>query len=200
MLARANREQPFRRQKQQNHSGGSEAPSVYFAGLNSLLLVRSTMRGLRCFAPRAYRLVVPALVLATTIQVGCVRRRMTIRSNPAGALVYVDEQPIGVTPVSAQYTYYATRNIRLVKDGYETQILKQRFRAPWYQWPPLDFVSENLWPFELRDERSIEVQMIPQQVARNNELLERGEAVRNSHRTGVTVPLPQTPPTFLPTR
>lgn len=125
---------------------------------------------------------------------------MTIRSNPAGALVYVDEQPIGVTPVSAQYTYYATRNIRLVKDGYETQILKQRFRAPWYQWPPLDFVSENLWPFELRDERSIEVQMIPQQVARNNELLERGEAVRNSHRTGVTVPLPQTPPTFLPTR
>ena len=36
------------------------------------------------------------VVLATAG--GCVERRMTIRSNPPGALVYVDDYEIGITP------------------------------------------------------------------------------------------------------
>ena len=31
---------------------------------------------------------------------GCVRRRMTVRSNPPGAVVFVDDQEIGTTPAS----------------------------------------------------------------------------------------------------
>ena len=60
-----------------------------------------------------------ALLFATS-QVGCVRRRMTIRSDPPGAVVFVDERRIGVTPVSTNFTYYGTRNVQLVKDGHET--------------------------------------------------------------------------------
>lgn len=48
---------------------------------------------------------------------GCVQRRMTVRSNPPGALVYVDDYQIGTTPVSTDFIYYGTRKIRLVKDG-----------------------------------------------------------------------------------
>ena len=39
------------------------------------------------------------------------------------------------------------------QDGYETISINQPFHAPWYQVPPLDFVSENMVPHELRDER-----------------------------------------------
>ena len=35
---------------------------------------------------------------------GCVHRRLTVRSNPPGAAVYVDNQEIGTTPVTANYT------------------------------------------------------------------------------------------------
>ena len=78
---------------------------------------------------------------------GCVRRRMTIRSSPPGATVYVDNYELGPTPRSINFTHYGTRQIRLVKDGYETLTLLQPVPAPWYQLPVLDFFSENLHVF-----------------------------------------------------
>ena len=96
-------------------------------------------------------------VLATAL--GCVQRRMTIRSNPPGALVYVDDYQIGTTPVSTDFIYYGTRKIRLVKDGYETLTVRQPFPIPWYEIFPLDFVTENLWPWEIRDERVVDLAM-----------------------------------------
>ena len=41
-----------------------------------------------------------SLAVLAASQTGCVRRRMTIRSDPPGALVYVDDQQIGATPIS----------------------------------------------------------------------------------------------------
>ena len=58
--------------------------------------------------------------IVVALATGCVQRRMTIRSNPPGALVYVDDYQIGSTPVSHDFVYYGTRKIRVVKDGYET--------------------------------------------------------------------------------
>jgi hypothetical protein len=84
---------------------------------------------------------------------------MTVRSNPPGALVYVDDYQIGTTPVSTDFIYYGTRKIRLVKDGYETLTVRQPFPLPWYQIFPLDFVTENLWPWEIRDERVVDLAM-----------------------------------------
>jgi hypothetical protein len=86
---------------------------------------------------------------------------MTIRSNPPGALVYVDDYQIGTAPVSHDFVYYGTRKIRLVKDGYETLTVRQPFPLPWYEFFPLDFVSENLIPWEIRDERVVDLTMVP---------------------------------------
>src|SRR5262245_3745792 len=49
------------------------------------------------------------LVCAMLAQTGCVQRRLTIRSNPPGALAYVDDYQIGTTPVSTDFVYYGTR-------------------------------------------------------------------------------------------
>jgi hypothetical protein len=121
---------------------------------------------------------------------GCVRRRMTVLSDPPGALVYVDDQEVGVTPVSAPFTYYGTRKIQLVKDGYETLTVKQTFSPPWYEIPPLDFVSENLWPHETRDEQLVNFQLQPQQVLPTEKLLERAEGMRVGARQGYVASLP----------
>jgi hypothetical protein len=113
---------------------------------------------------------------------GCVRRRLTVRTNPPGALVYIDDQEIGTTPVSTPFTYYGTRKFRVVKDGYETVTAYQRFPAPWYQVPPLDFVSENLLPHPMRDERVVDFQLEPQRVVPMRELLTRADELRGSVR------------------
>jgi len=115
---------------------------------------------------------------------------MTVRSNPPGALVYVDDQEIGTTPVSTGFTYYGTRKIQLVKDGFETHTVKQTFYPPWYEITPLDFVSENLCPHETRDEHFLDFQLQPQQIVPAEKLLERAEALRGGAHQGYAVPLP----------
>jgi PEGA domain-containing protein len=109
---------------------------------------------------------------------GCVQRRLTIRSNPPGARVYVGDEEIGTTPVSTDFVYYGTRKIRLVKDGFETLVVNQPIPAPWYQIPPFDFVAENLVPGEIRDERAVNFQLMPLQESPTQHLLSRAEQLR----------------------
>jgi hypothetical protein len=125
---------------------------------------------------------------------GCVRRRLTVRSTPPGALVYVDGQFIGATPVSTDFTYYGTRNIELIKDGFETLRVKQRFNPPWYEAPGLDFVNENLNPHEIRDERELHFTLEAQRITPAAELLDRADYLRNGARQGVVTPMPQAYP------
>jgi hypothetical protein len=119
----------------------------------------------------------PVLVLVA-VACGCVQRRMTIRSNPPGALVYVDDYQIGTTPVSHDFVYYGTRKIRLVKDGYETLTVRQPFPIPWYEYFPLDFVSENLIPWEIRDERVVDLAMAPAAATPPELVVARAEQAR----------------------
>lgn len=111
------------------------------------------------------RTVVGLVLLGTLLQTGCVRRRLMVRSNPPGALVYVDNQPIGTTPCATDFTYYGTREIRLVKAGYETLTVNQPLPTPWYQIPPLDFASENLIPQKIQDYRTASFNLVPQVIS-----------------------------------
>lgn len=107
---------------------------------------------------------------------------MTIRSQPPGALVYVDDYEIGTTPVSANFTYYGTRKIRLVKDGYETLTVMQPIAPPWYEYPVIEFFSENLVPGQIRDQRGFCYQLRPQAVVPTERLLGQAEALRQQAR------------------
>ena len=113
---------------------------------------------------------------------------MTIRSQPAGALVYVDDYEIGTTPVSTNFTYYGTRKIRLVKDGYETLTVQQPVPTPWYEIPPLDFFSEHLTPGEVQDQRSFCYQLTPQVLVPSAQLLQRAEGLRAQGHSGTSTP------------
>ncbi len=136
------------------------------------------------------------LLLFTTVAPGCVRRRMTVRTDPPGATVYVDDQEIGTSPASSKFVYYGTRKIQVVRDGYETQTVLEKVATPWYQVPPIDFFSEHLWPFEIRDERIVNIQMHPQRVVPTEELLSRATDLRQEANTS---PVRQTPPgTYAP--
>jgi len=142
------------------------------------------------------RCVVALLVVVATT--GCVQRRMTIRSSPPGALVYVDDYQIGTTPVSTDFVYYGTRKIRLVKDGFETLTVRQPFPLPWYQVFPLDFVTENLWPGEIRDERVVDLAMSPMAATPAEEVVARAEQARASAGSLPAPPPPAAPQVVVP--
>lgn len=120
---------------------------------------------------------------------GCVRRRMTIRTNPPGAVVYVDDYEIGATPVSTNFVHYGTRRIRLTKDGYETLTVEQPIPAPWYQIPPMDFFAETIIPVEIRDHRTLNYQLSPQRVVPPDQLRARAEDLRaRAQAAGASLP------------
>jgi hypothetical protein len=116
------------------------------------------------------------LVVACT---GCIHRRMTITSNPPGAQVLVDGEPIGYTPTSVDFTYYGTREVTLIKDGYKTVTALEKLSTPWYQIPPLEFVTDNLWPMKIRDQRLFHYELDPQTIEPTDTLLERADSLRN---------------------
>jgi hypothetical protein len=113
---------------------------------------------------------------------GCassMQRRMTIRSEPPGAMVMIEGEELGYTPVSMDFTYYGTREITLVLDGYETLTVMQKVPAPWYQHTPLEFVTDNFSPVKIRDRHDFTFTMQRQVIYSNQELLERGNGLRS---------------------
>ncbi len=98
---------------------------------------------------------------------GCVLRSLTIDSEPPGARVYLDDEPIGETPVTTTFTYYGTRKITLEKVDAEGRLLCERkivyekIKPPFYQILPLDFFAEIVLPLKLKDEHYFTYQLDP---------------------------------------
>ena len=138
------------------------------------------------------------MALVCLAATGCVERRLTVRTNPPGALLYVNGYEIGTTPVSTSFTYYGTRKIRLVKDGYETLTTTQWIPPPWYEYFPLDFAAENFVPGQIGDQRTLDYQLKPQVVVPTDQLLARAEALRRGIQTTTGTRPPPGPATAGP--
>lgn len=118
-------------------------------------------------------------VLATVGPSGCVERRYTIRTDPPGALVVVNGEAIGNSPVSKSFVYYGERNVRIIKEGYETLDIVQPIKAPYWDNLVTEFFTENLIPYTFRDELEFDYKLQPNQVADPNQVLARSEALRS---------------------
>ena len=108
--------------------------------------------------------------------------------------MYVDKYEIGKTPCSVEYIYYGTREIKLIKDGYETLTVLQWIPPPLYEIPPFDFFTENVVPVEVRDERTFDYQLVPTRVVPTNQLLGRAENLRQATRLENVAAGPEFPP------
>ena len=122
---------------------------------------------------------------SSTVFSGCVRRRMTVRTSPPGATVSVDNQVIGTSPAATSFVYYGTREFRIEKDGYRTETLLRKINPPWYEFPGLDFISESLWPGEIRDERVIDVELVPKSLEKSSEVIDRADSLRSQSISGM---------------
>lgn len=136
-------------------------------------------------------------LLALTISLGatgCVEKRMVIITDPYGAIVHDEKnQPIGAGPVDKPFTYYGKYRFRIAKDGYETLDIEQRVRAPWYEFPGLDFFSENVIPWTIRDVRYYRYVMQPTQVRTPEQVLREAQLLKTYGMT-IGEPMPEANP------
>src|SRR5581483_2269200 len=104
-------------------------------------------------------LIVIACVLAAAG--GCVERRFVVNSDPPGALVLRNGKPIGFAPGDDHFTYYGNYHFTLIKPGYATLQVDQKIPPPWYELPPVDLISEILWPWHIEDVRQFTYRLEP---------------------------------------
>lgn len=139
---------------------------------------------------RKLRSLVLVVCLSSVCLTGCMQRRLIVRSQPEGAFVTIDDQPIGYTPLKVPFTYYGTRDVQLEKDGFKTIKVRERVRAPWYQKVPLSLVSDNFAGREIRDERLLDFELEPRTQVQENLLLDRANDMRgNIERGTLTAPI-----------
>lgn len=134
------------------------------------------------------RLSLPLLAVMLCAESGCMHRRMTIRTDPPGALVEVDGERLGPSPVSTDFLYYGTREVTMSAPGYETLVVSQPVRPPWYQNPflPFEFITDNLFPFRLTNRQEFSYRLRPRdpQLDVEDRLLERAGDFRSRSQVG----------------
>ena len=104
--------------------------------------------------------------------VGCVEQRFIIITEPDGAIAWdYRNRPLSATPADMPFTYYGKYLFTLSKEGYETKVVEEQVRAPWYMLPGLDFVSENVLPWTIRDVRTFHYTLTPLQTMSLEDIL-----------------------------
>ncbi len=125
-----------------------------------------------------------ALALLATATVGCIQRTITVTSEPSGALVYLNDEEVGRTPVTVPFTFYGMYDVRLEKDGYQTQNDAREAEAPIYEWPGIDLFFELLpvtteakqqWHFALKQSEAVEDERLIDRARQMRSLMIRGE-------------------------
>lgn len=84
------------------------------------------------------------IMMVMLTAVGCVERTISISSQPAGALVYLNDEEVGRTPVSVPFTFYGVYDVRLEKEGYKPLLTQQAANAPLWENPGPDLVHEMI--------------------------------------------------------
>lgn len=116
---------------------------------------------------------VTALVLG-----GCVERKLTINTEPQGAMVTLNDEQIGVSPVTVTFNWYGDYGVRASKDGYETLDTHRQLKAPLHDWFPLDFFTEVLYPGRIVDSYEWTFDLKPRQELTRDQLLENAETLK----------------------
>ncbi|MFH0982560.1 MAG: PEGA domain-containing protein, partial [Planctomycetota bacterium] len=105
---------------------------------------------------------------------------LTIQTAPDGALVYLNDEEVGRSPVSTDFLWYGDYDIVIRKEGHQPLLTHERLRPPWYEVPPIDFFAEVLYPGKIHDQRFLSYTLEPEQLPGREELLERAEDLRRT--------------------
>ncbi|MBL9032053.1 MAG: PEGA domain-containing protein [Phycisphaerae bacterium] len=107
---------------------------------------------------------------------GCLERTVTIKSDPPGAVAWVNDVEVGRTPATATFEFYGTFEVRLAAEGREPMTVGKQAWAPVYEYPPMDLLA-SAWPGRVRTELVWEFTLPPAERGREG-LMERARSLR----------------------
>jgi len=123
-------------------------------------------------------LITGIMVLASSLICGCVERKLTINTEPEGALVFLNDEEIGITPVTIGFSWYGDYRVRIEKQGFETLNTHRNLVGPLHDRFPFDFMADFLWPQRIVDSYEWEFKLTEYQPPERDDLIKASKVMR----------------------
>lgn len=118
-------------------------------------------------------MAMPAVsILALIVLAGCVERELRINTKPQGALVALNDEEIGESPVTVNFNWYGDYCVRISKEGYETLNTHRDLKGPWYDHFPFDFFAQIVNPNRIVDSYEWTFELSPKKQISRDELIQ----------------------------
>ena len=125
-----------------------------------------------------------ALAAAAMGLCGCLERDITVTSEPAGALVYLNDVEVGRTPLTVPFTWYGDYDVQVRLDGCQTLATHAKINAPIQETPPFDLFAE-LSPVTYTDHRYLYYKLQPLVLPTDDELKARAQKLQQENMKSV---------------
>ncbi len=120
-----------------------------------------------------------AFILSVSLLLaGCVERKLTINTEPQGALVMLNDEEIGTSPVTVSFEWYGDYWVRISKQGYETLNTHRKLKGPWYDKFPFDFFAQIVNPNRIVDSYEWTFELSPKRQISPEELIQNAQEMK----------------------
>jgi len=122
--------------------------------------------------------VIIVILIALTTLAGCVERELTINTKPQGAVVALNDEEIGESPVTVNFNWYGDYYVRISKEGYETLNTHRDLKGPWYDHFLFDFFAQIVNPNRIVDSYEWTFEISPKQQIGRDELIQNARELK----------------------
>jgi len=126
---------------------------------------------------KLFTLIVINLIMCLLLS-GCVERKLTINTQPQGAIVLLNDEEIGASPVTVSFNWYGDYNVTIRKEGFETLKTHRRLKGPWYDKFPFDFFAQILNPKRIVDSYEWTFELAPKQQINREQLIQNAQDLK----------------------
>jgi len=140
-----------------------------------------------------FAVIVVSLIVSLFLA-GCVERQLTINTQPKGALVVLNDEEIGTSPVTVSFNWYGDYNVRISKEGFETLKTHRKLKGPWYDGFPFDFFAQILIPKRIVNSYEWTFELSPKQYPSREELIEAAEELKKQLGDAHEIPAKESVP------
>lgn len=128
---------------------------------------------------RTFPAILAAGAMTILILSGCVERKLTINTKPQGAVVILNDEEIGTSPVTVSFNWYGDYNVAIRKEGYETLKTHRELKGPWYDAFPFDFFAQIVNPERIVDSYEWSFELKEKQQPTREQLIQNAEELKS---------------------
>ncbi len=126
--------------------------------------------------------LITVCLIVSLLLSGCVERKLTINTKPQGALVILNDEEIGTSPVTVSFEWYGDYWVRISKEGYESLNTHRPLKGPWYDKPPFDFFAQIISSERTVDSYEWTFPLEPKKQVNREELIQAAEKLEKQLR------------------